>query len=641
MRKEPFIITLDTETYNGLIGSIKRIAVYDGKEVTYGYSFLDIEPIILKYSKKYDVHVYIHNLEFDLRKMPELFKDNRIVWEKSLAIKGRLATVKTKDYTIHDSFKLLPMSLAKLSHDFDVEHGKLDLFEEVKRKYGKYTYKNVVDFLDRCDKDNPLYLKYLGYDVMSLYEVLLKLMDVSGIPIRDFVKRVSTASISRYIYKNGFKGKLFKNDGETKTDYEFLTTYNWRYDLETEEFLRAAYCGGRTEVFKIKLDKLGRHYDINSQYPFAMLGEFPIGKPTMLENPVTALKNFNIWKSNKKGLGFLHCAVYIPQQNIPPLPVKMGKLTFPCGHVYGVWSYEELLFSIENCGVVIEEVYAACYFKRTYPVFKNFIETLYSIKEMATEEKNEALRTFAKLIMNTGYGYTGMRRDDKTSFKNYKDIEKYDNIVFVSKEKGYIEVPTEINSSYIQVQVAATVTARARINLLKALLYADKNGEVYYCDTDSIVTTTVFPAEMIHKTKLGKWDLEAEVKKALFLRPKVYAEITKKGTNIKFKGLSKDTQKDLEFSDYEELYREMLEEKREYKNVEENRITLRSILYMQKEELDLNYYEERDKKINFMTKEKRRMNFAKNVTEPYNFNSIDDFENFTYNIKKEVVFNMV
>ena len=70
VKKEPIIITLDTETYNGLLGDLKRIAIYDGSKVHYGYSFADIEAILLNYALIYDVHIYIHNAEFDIRKIP-------------------------------------------------------------------------------------------------------------------------------------------------------------------------------------------------------------------------------------------------------------------------------------------------------------------------------------------------------------------------------------------------------------------------------------------------------------------------------------------------------------------------------------------------------------------------------------------
>ena len=81
-------------------------------------------------------------------------------------------------------------------------------------------YTDAVDFLDRCPIDDSLFLEYLGYDVISLYEVLQTLIDIAGLTVGEFVKCVSTASLSRYIFKTGYKGKPFKNDGIAKTDYE-------------------------------------------------------------------------------------------------------------------------------------------------------------------------------------------------------------------------------------------------------------------------------------------------------------------------------------------------------------------------------------------------------------------------------------
>ena len=444
------ILTLDTETYDGLIGDIKRIAIYDGEQVTYGYNFLDIEPELLKLSRKWQLHIYIHNLEFDARKIPEIFEKDRINWGKSFAINGKLATISCKKYTFHDSFRLLPMSLSKLSKDLEVEHGKLDLWEEVEKVYpGEYF--DLVDFLDRCDKDDPVYLKYLGFDVMALYEVVHKLIDISGIPLNDFVKRISTASLSRYIFKNGYKGKLFKQPLNATTDYEIMTQYNWAEDLETEEFLRATYCGGRTEVFKPYLNGGGFHYDINSLYPYEMQKyDYPVGRGEMYYTPELAREVWENWLSNRFGMGFIHAEVYIPQQHIPPLPVKMGKLVFPTGRVHGSWTFHELAYAVEHCGVEVLEVYEVCHFKNTYPVFRNFIGEFYQMKEQATIDGNESLRTFSKLVQNVGYGYTGMSRD-KTQIQDIEKIDDYDSneIVSVNEELGFIEVNSNIKSEYI------------------------------------------------------------------------------------------------------------------------------------------------------------------------------------------------
>lgn len=637
------ILTLDTETYNGLVGKIKRIAIYDGESVTYGYTFADVEPKIIEYSKTNQVHIYIHNAEFDLRKMPELFKQNNIIWKKSLMINNKLSSLQCKDYVIHDSYKLLPMSLSKLSKGFEVSNGKLDLWEEVQKRY-QNEYSDLVDFLDRCDTEDSLYLEYLGYDVISLYEVIFKLQELSGIDLANFVKRVSTASLSRYIFKKGYKGTPFLSQGETITDYEFLCKKNWNKDLEVEEFIRKSYCGGRCEVFKPILDGVhGRHYDVNSLYPSVMLGtEYPIGDYKMYTNKLESKQIFNNWLKNHNGLGFLNCTVYIPPQNIPPLPVKMGKLTFPTGYVYGTWTYEELEYSIKYCGVEIKEYHCLVHFRNTFPVFDNFVETFYKMKEKASDDKNEALRTLAKLLLNVGYGYTGMNRD-KESLDDISNMDKYDKVLYVDEEKGYIQVPADITSEYIQVQVASYVTSRARLVLLKALKKVEElGGNCYYCDTDSIVCDVELPAEMVHDTKLGLWALEGDnIKKALFLKPKVYVEVFENETNKKFKGISTDTQNEMTYETYQTILNDILEGTKDFRVIEKNKTTLRSIMYMQKNNIDFDYYETRDKKINYNVKEKREMNYNSNYTTPHHFETIQAFSDFRYkDLKKDVPFDL-
>lgn len=630
-RKPIKIITLDTETYNGLLGNLKKIAIYDGKQIYYGDTFNDIQLILANYHKAgFTVHVYIHNMEFDLRKIWDSIK-HEVVWEKSLAINGKMATLYCEQYIFHDSFKLLPMALAKLSKDFEVEHGKLDLWEECKKRYPKQ-YKNLVDFLDRCPIDDPLFIEYLGYDVLSLYEVIEKLIDLTGIEPEDFVKRVSTASLSRFIFKNGHKGKIFKQNGNTLTDYDYLCLYKWQFDLETEDFIRQSYCGGRTEVFKIVLDHKGKHYDVNSEYPYVCHDKvFPIGKPTFTDKPKIVEYNWNKWLKYHEGLGFLNCTVYIPKQNIPPLPVKMGKLVFPCGVVCGVWTYTELEYAIKNCGVKILEYHAMCHFEKTYPIFKNFIKEFYQMKEQATIENNKSKRQFAKLIQNVAYGYTGMKRE-KSKLIPLEEIEKYnlEDINYIDDQLGFAEVTSNVDSEYIQVQVASYVTSYARLVLLDALRYCDARGNVYYCDTDSIVTDVPLPPEKIHKTKLGFWDLESEPDRGIFLMPKVYTEREANETNIKFKGISKETQKTLTFEYYDMILQELKDGIKDGRTVEKNKTLLRSILYMQKQNLPNNYYEVRDKKMNYRNAQKRQMFYDENRTEPLYFETIDDFMNFEF-----------
>ena len=651
-KKTPIkLITLDTETYQGLIGDLKRIAIYDGKKVYYGYKFSDIENILINYNLLgFNVYVYIHNMEFDLRKIPEIFTNGNVNWKQSLAINGKLAKLTCKYYTFVDSFKILPMSLAKLSEGLNVEHSKLDLWSDVQEIYPNQ-YTDIVDFLDKCDIDDDLYLKYLGYDVMSLYEVLEAVMDIVGLKVDEFVRCVSTSSLARYIFKNGFKGTVFKDSKASRSDYEMLTCYNWRNDLETEEFLRDSYCGGRTEVFIPRLNTQGYYYDVNSLYPFVMSkwgalekAEYPIGKPEFVTGQYAKVY-FNNWLQNKIGLGFINAKVFVPMQHIPPLPVKKGKLTFPCGEIFGTWTYEELEFAMTECGVELREVYAICYFKNTFPVFKRFIEQMYFLKEEATEQGNDAVKLIAKLIYNTAYGFTGMRRDDKTSLIPF-DVKDMLKVVSYDETFGFMEVPTDVNADYIQVQVASYVTSRARLTLLKGLKgILNKSGNVYYCDTDSIVSDIPMPPELLHKSKLGYWAEECKPIKALFLRPKVYTLVleAKGGTQdkVKFKGISKDTQKELNYDFYENLYQELTAGEQDSILIEKNKLMLRSIMYMAKNNVDFKHYETRDKQMNLKTMEKRQIDYINNKTKPHFFPTEQDFMDFKYKkLEKIVEFDM-
>ena len=110
----------------------------------------------------------------------------------------------------------------------------------------------------------------------------------------------------------------------------------------------------------------------------------------------------------------------------------------------------------------------------------------------------------------------------------------------------------------------------------------------------------------------------------------------------KFKGVSKDTQKNiLTYESYEFLYKDLEDMKKDYVIVEKNRTTLRSIMYMEKKGLPLDTYETRDKKMNLRTVEKRTMNYKENKTEPLFFASDEEFTRFEFKpAKPEIQFDM-
>lgn len=652
------ILTLDTETY-GLGGKIRRIALYNGKTVKYGYKFSDIENYLIEYTK-YGVmpHIFVHNLGFDSRKMPEVFQDGNVDWNKTVSITNSFARLTCKYYVFHDSYKILPNSLEKLSKDFDVEHGKLDLWTEVQNRYPN-VYKDKVDYFNRVDADDELYLKYLGYDVMSLYEILQKLIELSGLSEQDLCKILSTSSLSRYLFKNGWKGKIFKNPKYKRTDFQLLCSNKmWHSEIEVgnsgktyrevEEIIRRGSYGGRTEVFKpyTGIPKTGYtalHYDVNSLYPSQMaVKHFPIGEPEVYTD--TAELVFEEWLRYHQGLGFLECDIYIPKQNVPPLPSRKEKTAFFTGHISGVWTYVEIEYAVNHCGAKIEKYKTAVHFKNTYPVFKNFIETFYTVKEEASKEGNESLRNFAKLIMNVAFGYTIMNRDDKTELHNIsgKSVEELqaefgDELVHVSEWYGYYETKADVDARYIQPQIGAYVTSYARLVLLDALKKAEKEGEIYYCDTDSVVCENPMPDEIVDPYKLGFWDLESIVYEGTFLQPKVYEEIVispskkRMSDNRKFKGVKRSVVQSFSREKYDEIFDALKEEELDSIVVETGRETLRGFFYCVKNNIDVNTIDITDKSINLKNPQKRIMDYKNNSSKPYHFETLADFEKFKFN----------
>lgn len=640
----PKIITLDTETI-GLDGPLKRVAIYDGQEVTRGYTFPDIEWKLNKiYDSGYLPHIYIHNADFDLRKMPEIFELGNVLWNTTKKISNRYARLVCKRYVIHDSIKIFPGALATLSKDFNLEHGKLDLWEAVQKTYpGEYA--DHVDFLSRCHPDDPLYLEYLDYDVISLYELLDKVMELAKLCVEDFVGILSTASLSRYLFKNGYGGEQFMEPGSDLTDFEVLTSCKaWSSPKKLrgqditwsglELKIREAYTGGRTEVFKPVCGEAW-YYDVNSLYPSAMLGNpYPVGFPEYVDHPRIARNRFNQWKRDRRGLGFIKCAVYVPPQAIPPLPAKMGKLAFVTGHMVGTWTYIELEYAMENCGVEVTEWMEAIHFKKTFHVFDRFVGTMYELKEQATIDGNRSMRNFSKLIMNTSYGWTGMRRDDKTALREMRMLPKWEDsgrILHINEEMGYFEIQDQVMTDTVQVQIAAYVTSYARLVLLDAMRHmVDSGGEVYYCDTDSMVCSQPLPDHLVDSSRLGAWDLEHKLDSGIFLQPKVYMFRENGKETIKFKGITKARQRELDEGFYKDLLESLKAGEKKKIVVEAGRSSLPSLPVAQKRGKDPNVFNVLDKGLNLGAMQKRDIDYAGNTSKPWHMESREMFDTWGF-----------
>ncbi|KAF1828025.1 hypothetical protein BDW02DRAFT_620814 [Decorospora gaudefroyi] len=106
--------------------------------------------------------------------------------------------------------------------------------------------------------------------------------------------------------------------------------------------------------------------------------------------------------------------------------------------------------------------------------------------------------------------------------------------------------------SITSVGISAAITSYARIYISRLKLDIIKlGGNIYYSDTDSIVTDKELPNHLIHPTDIGLLKLEHKVKKGIFISGKLYGLINDDNKIvIKSKGINS---KSLKFNDFEEL----------------------------------------------------------------------------------------
>jgi hypothetical protein len=357
--------------------------------------------------------------------------------------------------------------------------------------------------------------------------------------------------------------------------------------------------GGHVDVLRQKLDK-GYCYDVNSLYPYAMLGPVPVGpmqryvnltpRETRDAKPGSALTlAASAWRLQQekvldlarkkpewrrlvethgiematleatfrvgadrgpdpktgqpfddfqfdrfdsfrriKRCGFVEAIVSIPQDDrtpesyFPPLPVVRdsdgGEILFwPVGDgIYGWWAYEELRAMLEIPGAHLVTLRQSVWF-RGEPVFREFVEKLYDMRQNAT---SSAMKQLLKLNMNGLYGKT-LQNPLKRRVMRLQ----------ITQERPAGWLPTNPNppdgddfswpwgtlqeyreSPFFVPQWGALITARARMVLWRMCMRVErglygKGKHVSYCDTDSLYCDAIIK-DIVDQKQLGMLKLE-------------------------------------------------------------------------------------------------------------------------------------
>lgn len=373
-----------------------------------------------------------------------------------------------------DSVALLPATLSSLCKAFKVKHQKLEI-----------DYENI--------EDDPRLEQYLMSDCIGLYEVMQTFMGIFKdwkVPLRDTLSQ------------------------QAMLTFRSMLKYPIPSHKKIEGFIRNSYYGGRTEVFKRTNEETVYYFDFNSLYPYVMYKyPMPVGKYKKVKYP------------DSENIGFAEAVVNIPNRLIPLLPYRTNKLVFPIGKIRGFYDTAELKKA--------EEIGYKVSYKRVYEfekdfIFRDYVDKFYKIKK---ETNDKTMYMISKLLLNSLYGKFGQRRETKKIIFN---PSKIDGLIPYKEEFGMYEKDTFSFANHILPAIASHVTSMARLELFNQFENAGF-GNVFYCDTDSIVTNKKLPTS----DKLGDLKREYTIKKGYFIAPKFYYMDTDQGIVVKIKGFQR------------------------------------------------------------------------------------------------------
>ncbi len=388
-----------------------------------------------------------------------------------------------KDLKIYDSLKVLPMKVEEMPKAFGLKDNKLHI------DYNEY--REVGHELTQQERD------YIHNDVVIVAQALEHLF-------RMRMDKMTTAANAMSEYKDLIGKKQFQRDFPPPS-----------YDGD----IRQAYRGGWTYLnpkwAEVDVSE-GIVLDVNSLYPSVMVDSLlPYGEGIFFNGQYKEDRIFNLY------VQMFACQFELKPNHLPTIQLKNSLAFVPTEYLTSsqgervtlcLTSVDLKLF-FDHYDVYDIEYYSGWKWRSTEDLFKQYVQKWNGEKVRATEQGNKALRTIAKLMLNSLYGKfaTSPKLRSKIPYLSEDGIVKYK--VGELEEREPIYVP-----------VAAFVTAWARNKTIRS---AQKVYDRFiYADTDSLhLAGTEIPEGLeIHPTKLGAWKHESTFTRARFIRQKSYIE---------------------------------------------------------------------------------------------------------------------
>ena len=467
--------------------------------------------------------VYFHNLKFDGEFLINWFFQNGFEYDDrakraktfyslisdmgvfySLDATWETGNKRKTHTTFYDSLKKLPFTVEKIAHDFKLNMEKLEIDYNKYRPVGYQPTEHEINY---------------GLHDVQIIAQALKIQFDQGL-----VKMTNGSDALTWF-------KLSIGEERYRKLFPVL-------DKDIDDSLRYAYRGGWTYVKKGVEGKdiaAGLVFDKNSMYPAKMKDcLLPYGYPMYFTGEYQQDDLYPLYIQK------IRCRFRIKPGFLPTIQLKKSLLFQPNEYIED--SKEEVSLVLTSVDLklffdhyIVEdlEFIDGYKFKGIKGIFDDYIDYWMHIKETSTG----AIRTLAKLMLNSLYGKFATRPDVTGKVPYYED-----GVVKYKRDEQRLRDPE-------YTAMGCFITAYARDDIIRN---AQANiGRFLYADTDSLhLTGLEMPDLDIDPVKLGKWKHESTFTRARYLRQKTYIEEIDGKLDVKCAGMTEEIKKNVTWENF-------------------------------------------------------------------------------------------
>lgn len=477
-----------------------------------------------------DCRMYFHNLAFDISFMFDYMLKNGYVWEDGrFPRRTRGFTTVISDMnqvyacrvnfgnghnvTFWDSMKIIPLSIKQEAKAFGLtmEKGELDYHAE--RPMGHELTEDEIDYIRRDVQIDAQAIRFTIDNGM-------KSMTIGSCALGDYRAMMGG--------RRGFRHHFPEIDRDADT------------------FMRRAYRGGWVYVnpkYAGEVMGEGISFDVNSLYPSVMAscaGEvLPYGTPKWFYGEPRPTSKRPLWIAQVR-LSFRSKPSHLPciqmKGNLHFLPTEY--VTDSNGEVTITITSVDWNLILRQYDVEVYEWIGGYSFKGSTELFKAYVDKWVRVKNDATIQGNEGMRTIAKLMLNSLYGKFATQMSVRS-----RRPEIRDGVV------RYVDLPEQERES-VYLPVGCFITAWARF---KTITTAQACGDRFvYSDTDSVkVIGLGHPDIDVDPVRLGAWKDEGHFTRFKALRAKTYIAEYPKGIEVHVAGLPYQCHSQVTFGNFE------------------------------------------------------------------------------------------